>query len=164
MLCAAGLLTTNGAVTSDPAAAWLPGSRVPPTTRDIERAAAVDQGIRGDGRRPDLLSVDPDPVGTPEIEEGDGGIGHVQPRMFAGQLGIRNDDLGSAAADPEPSAPERKDQAGAGPAVHDQCERRHGAGGGRRHAVHQDGALDEGAFADVRTATGTRPTDSVPVP
>ena len=29
----------------------------------------MDRGILGDGGRPDVLSADPDPVGTPEVQE-----------------------------------------------------------------------------------------------
>ena len=97
-----------------------------------------------------LLAVDADPVGTSEIEQGDGGVGDVQLRMFAGQLGVRNDDLGAAASDPEPSPPQGNDQAGARPAVHGKYKRvphpgwPAGTAPSTRTAPSDEGALADG--------------------
>ena len=124
LLFAAGLPTTGRRRDVGPGGAQGPGGpAAPPKTRDIDEPphrirASVDTAAACTFR-PSTRG----PVGASEVEEGDGGVGDVQLRMFAGQLGVRNDDLRAAASDPEPPSPQRNDQAGARPAVHGEDQR-----------------------------------------
>ena len=171
--CGRGVADNKGSATLGTRSAAT-GCRRPAATAEDEGhrgVAATDRGRRGhrgpcapSGRRRWSRSRCRGPRCDVRVR-------YVQPRVFAGELGIRDHDLGSAAADPEPAPPQRTTSARAGTAVHGEHQRGScrvpgpGAGPAVRTAPSdQHGAVDQGSLADRHGGDRRPRTDRSPVP